>query len=130
LWSRAKSLAKKKFKVYPSAYANGWAAKWYKKHGGGWKKGKKSMKESRELLIKMIAEEVVNKRHKGSMTAKEIAERDRIAKSVKGIRPIKGKDSVKNAKYRYATYIVLRKRGESGEKSEKPTKKKSKKKKD
>ena len=38
LWSRAKSLAKSKFKVYPSAYANGWAAKWYKKHGGGWKK--------------------------------------------------------------------------------------------
>jgi len=37
LWSRAKALAKKKFKVYPSAYANGWAAKWYKKHGGGWK---------------------------------------------------------------------------------------------
>jgi len=41
LWSRAKSLAKSKFKVYPSAYANGWAAKWYKSKGGGWKKGKK-----------------------------------------------------------------------------------------
>ena len=39
LWSRAKSLAKSKFDVYPSAYANGWAAKWYKKRGGGWKKG-------------------------------------------------------------------------------------------
>lgn len=37
LWSRAKSLAKKKFKVYPSAYANGWAAKWYKSKGGKWK---------------------------------------------------------------------------------------------
>jgi len=37
LWSRAKSLAKKKFDVYPSAYANGWAAKWYKSKGGGWK---------------------------------------------------------------------------------------------
>jgi hypothetical protein len=37
LWSRAKSMAKSKFKVYPSAYANGWAAKWYKNHGGGWK---------------------------------------------------------------------------------------------
>lgn len=41
LWSKAKSLARSKFDVYPSAYANGWAAKWYKKHGGGWKKGKK-----------------------------------------------------------------------------------------
>ena len=39
LWSRAKSLAKSKFDVYPSAYANGWAAKWYKSKGGGWKKG-------------------------------------------------------------------------------------------
>ncbi len=41
LWSRAKSLAKSKFKVYPSAYANGWASKWYKSHGGGWRKSKK-----------------------------------------------------------------------------------------
>jgi hypothetical protein len=23
--------------VYPSAYANGWAVKWYNEHGGGWK---------------------------------------------------------------------------------------------
>ena len=46
LWSRAKAKAKSKFAVYPSAYANGWAAKWYKKHGGGWKKsGKSSSKE-------------------------------------------------------------------------------------
>ena len=42
LWSRAKAQAKKKFKVYPSAYANAWASKWYKSKGGGWrKKGKK-----------------------------------------------------------------------------------------
>ncbi len=40
LWSRAKSAAKKKFDVYPSAYANAWASKWYKKRGGGWKKKK------------------------------------------------------------------------------------------
>lgn len=37
-WSSAKSQAKKKFDVYPSAYANGWAAKKYKANGGGWKK--------------------------------------------------------------------------------------------
>ncbi len=36
LWSKAKSLARSKFDVYPSAYANGWAAKWYKSKGGGW----------------------------------------------------------------------------------------------
>jgi len=37
LWSKAKSLARSKFDVYPSAYANGWASKWYKSKGGGWK---------------------------------------------------------------------------------------------
>ena len=37
LWSRAKSLARSKFDVYPSAYANGWASKWYKGKGGGWR---------------------------------------------------------------------------------------------
>ena len=35
LWSRAKAAAKKMFDVYPSAYANAWAAKWYKSKGGG-----------------------------------------------------------------------------------------------
>jgi hypothetical protein len=39
LWGRAKSAARSKFEVYPSAYANAWAAKWYKKHGGGWRMG-------------------------------------------------------------------------------------------
>ena len=33
LWSRAKAAAKRKFDVYPSAYANAWAAKWYKSKG-------------------------------------------------------------------------------------------------
>lgn len=37
LWSKAKSLAKQKFDVYPSAYANGWASKYYKSKGGSWK---------------------------------------------------------------------------------------------
>jgi hypothetical protein len=37
LWSRAIAQAKSKFDVYPSAYANGWASKWYKSKGGGWK---------------------------------------------------------------------------------------------
>ena len=39
-WSYYKGQAKKKFDVYPSAYANGWAAKKYKAAGGGWKKEK------------------------------------------------------------------------------------------
>jgi len=37
-WSYAKSQAKQKFDVYPSAYANAWAAKKYKELGGKWKK--------------------------------------------------------------------------------------------
>ena len=36
LWSRVKAEAKKKFDVYPSAYANAWASKEYKKLGGSW----------------------------------------------------------------------------------------------
>lgn len=36
LWSRVKAQAKSKFDVYPSAYANAWAAKEYKKRGGEW----------------------------------------------------------------------------------------------
>ena len=44
LWARAVSMARSKFDVYPSAYANGWAAKWYKSKGGGWK----SVSEAKE----------------------------------------------------------------------------------
>lgn len=40
-WAASKAAAKAKFDVYPSAYANGWAAKNYKSKGGGWKKCKK-----------------------------------------------------------------------------------------
>lgn len=38
-WNYYKNQAKKKFEVYPSAYANAWAAKKYKAAGGGWRKG-------------------------------------------------------------------------------------------
>jgi hypothetical protein len=37
-WAASVSAAKKKFKVYPSAYANAWAAKNYKSKGGTWSK--------------------------------------------------------------------------------------------
>ena len=40
LWSSCKAQAKAKFDVYPSAYANGWAAKQYKAKGGTWRKEK------------------------------------------------------------------------------------------
>ena len=50
-WSYYKSQAKKKFDVYPSAYANAWAAKQYKAAGGGWKtKKKESVNEAYVVL--------------------------------------------------------------------------------
>ena len=45
LWSRAKALARSKFDVYPSAYANGWASKWYKSKGGSWKTVSEAVKD-------------------------------------------------------------------------------------
>ena len=40
LWAAKKAQAKAKFDVYPSAYANGWAAKQYKAAGGTWRSAK------------------------------------------------------------------------------------------
>ena len=34
LYARVKAAAKRKFKVYPSAYANAWLVRAYKKRGG------------------------------------------------------------------------------------------------
>lgn len=45
LWSRAKALARSKFDVYPSAYANGWASKWYKSKGGSWRSVSEEVKD-------------------------------------------------------------------------------------
>jgi hypothetical protein len=42
LYSRVKSEAKKKFDVYPSAYANAWLVKTYKKRGGKYSGAKKA----------------------------------------------------------------------------------------
>jgi len=49
-WSYYKSQAKKKFDVYPSAYANGWAAKKYKAAGGRWRKTESVLKLESDLL--------------------------------------------------------------------------------
>jgi hypothetical protein len=37
LYARVKAEAKRRFKVYPSAYANGWLVREYKKRGGSYK---------------------------------------------------------------------------------------------
>tara|TARA_Y100000385_G_scaffold162851_1_gene168815 strand:+ start:205 stop:1953 length:1749 start_codon:yes stop_codon:yes gene_type:complete len=46
LWSRAIAAAKAKYSVYPSAYANAFASKWYKDKGGSWRTTKESADES------------------------------------------------------------------------------------
>jgi hypothetical protein len=46
LWAKAKAKAREKFDVYPSAYANGWAVKWYNEQGGDWK----SVKECKSFF--------------------------------------------------------------------------------
>ena len=64
-WSYYKSQAKKKFDVYPSAYANGWAAKMYKKAGGTWRKtneaidGKNMCKECAIKLVESLKDAII-----------------------------------------------------------------------
>lgn len=41
LWAQCLAWARSKYKVCPSAYCNGAAAKRYKQKGGGWRKSKK-----------------------------------------------------------------------------------------
>lgn len=67
LWSRAKAAAKKKFKIWPSAYGSAWASRWYKEHGGSWKKG--SSKSNK-------AEDAADSEHNMSQSAMEKIEED------------------------------------------------------
>jgi hypothetical protein len=84
LWSRAVSLAKSKFDVYPSAYANGWAAKWYKSKGGGWRS------VSEEVVEEGSAYDRINARFK-KLSGKSLedtakyhkAESEKLAKQIK-----------------------------------------------
>ena len=74
LWSRAKALARSKFDVYPSAYANGWASKWYKSKGGSWR----SVSEEVDAAIGLA-------KPKTSLTpaAKTLAPQTRVAEASK-----------------------------------------------
>ncbi len=66
-WQYYVSQAKKKFDVYPSAYANGWAAKQYKDAGGGWKTEgvdepqhvAQGLPQTKELKGKLIGEKLI-----------------------------------------------------------------------
>ena len=61
LYSQVKSLAKKKFKVYPSAYANAWLVKTYKARGGKYKSVNEAhdMKNNRKEAIDMAMSELM-----------------------------------------------------------------------
>jgi hypothetical protein len=66
LWSRAKAAARAKFDTYPSAYANLWASKWYKKKGGTWRTSENLEEVFREenylgLVVKDIKTGIVYK---------------------------------------------------------------------
>jgi len=86
-WSDCKSQAKSKFDVYPSAYANAWASKCYKKKGGSWRTVKEDInlkaeftnkaQKSTNLILQerlkdrffnQISEDIVNKDNKGKLT--------------------------------------------------------------
>jgi hypothetical protein len=45
LWDKAIAAAKREYDVYPSAYANAFASKWYKDKGGDWRVKKESVNE-------------------------------------------------------------------------------------
>lgn len=46
LYARVKAETKRKFRVYPSAYANAWLVKTYKKRGGKYRYAKRRTKRS------------------------------------------------------------------------------------
>ena len=141
-WSQCKSQAKKKFDVYPSAYANAWAAKCYKKKGGTWRKGKDLKEETttkiesdlllveklKDRFFGKITEDIVNADNKGKLTPQKsnprAKSRDKIrekvkdrAKVVTGPKDKNGKkirdDTPEEAGYRLATYIELKGKGNS-----------------
>lgn len=56
-WSSCIAQAKQKFDVYPSAYANAWAAKCYKSKGGKWKK---LAEELAQNTLKTLQDKIYN----------------------------------------------------------------------
>jgi hypothetical protein len=91
LWSRAIALAKSKFDVYPSAYANGWASKWYKSKGGGWR----TVSEAKEDNLPFTPDApkkksvVVGKKPEGYSIARQLARRAMQSQIEKLKKPVK-----------------------------------------
>jgi hypothetical protein len=67
-WAQAKAQAKAKFDVYPSAYANGWAAKKYKEMGGGWRSESTVVDDAAKFIQEKQLKEDWNKINKQDKT--------------------------------------------------------------
>lgn len=83
LWDKAISLAKRKFDVYPSKYANLWASNWYKKNGGQW-----SVSESYDELSPKQIKEIFNRISdfiKESKNKDNIMKKSRLKREIKKI---------------------------------------------
>jgi hypothetical protein len=59
LYARVKAEAKAKFDVYPSAYANAWLVREYKKRGGGYRTVSKSIDSVEKVAEDLAQEEAV-----------------------------------------------------------------------
>ncbi len=98
-WAQAKAQAKAKFDVYPSAYANGWAAKKYKEMGGGWK----SVSEAKEDDLPFTPDKpkkqqvIAGKHGAGYSTARHLARMAMQKQTEKMKKPIKEEEMSKKA---------------------------------
>ena len=99
-WAQAKAQAKAKFDVYPSAYANGWAAKKYKEMGGGWKSVSEAKEEKPPFDPDPPRKQqvVAGKYGSGYSTARHLARMAMQKQSEKMKKPIKEEEMSNKAK--------------------------------
>ena len=99
-WAQAKAQAKAKFDVYPSAYANGWAAKKYKEMGGGWKSVSEAKEEKPPFDPDPPRKQqvVAGKYGVGYSTARHLARMAMQKQSEKMKKPIKEEEMSNKAK--------------------------------
>jgi hypothetical protein len=97
-WAQAKSQAKAKFDVYPSAYANGWAAKKYKEMGGSWKSVSEETKPPFDGPYTKAKGTVTDKsgaKHSPMSRARDIAHMAMKKQAEKMKKPVKEETSMK-----------------------------------
>ena len=100
LYARVKAEAKRKFKVWPSAYGSGWLVKEYKRRGGKYRVTSKSRKKSSR------------KRRKSSRKRKKSSRKKSSRKRRKSSRKRR-----KSSKYRKRSKSPKKSRGKSRKKS-------------